>query len=493
MNMAQSSENRRYRFKIDAPPSLVSTVKSTVASLLRNVDFSGGDQISVDSEVRADGIYTQIKLANAEIWENFDAEITRSCYDQVDWDQRVKARVRLGMKTLLCQSLGLAFSPWGILVGVRPTKLVQRFIDRGFTEDHIRSLLTDVYQIKQSRQQLLFDVIQKQRKFFRPDVNNPVSIYIGIPFCPTRCGYCSFAAYPLQSHGHLMANFLEALEQEIISFIQEFGIKVESVYLGGGTPTTVTGTALSRLLEHLNHYFNADHCLEYTVEAGRPETLTKETLGIMREHGVQRISINPQTMHDRTLKLLGRRHSASEIRSAFALAHQYGFEHINADLILGLPGEDETDFESSLKELVELQPNNITIHSLALKRASSFGKTIPKLAMKQESGSAMAGFARAFLEEMKLYPYYLYRQRFIAGGLENIGYAKTGTESIYNIQMMEERQTIIGLGGGAITKLISPDLSVDRHANPKCPGTYTQQIGDIIRTKNIQLRQHFTV
>lgn len=483
-------------FQIKAPPELATTVKGAITSLFRSVDFSRGPVIEVTALDTAAGIETTVELEQHQPWHHFDAEINDPCYDQADRANRVKERIRLGVKTVLCQAYGIPFSPWGILVGVRPTKLVHRLIDRNFSREKIISILTDVYGVAGSRQELLLDVVDRQRSFFMPNVNNPVSVYVGIPFCPTRCGYCSFAAYPFETHSHLVKSFLKALHQEITALgelLREHNIKVQSVYLGGGTPTTITGSDLSKLLKLLNEYFDADRCQEYMVEAGRPETLTPETLEILKAHGVQRISINPQTMNDRTLQLIGREHTADQVREAFALAARYQFEHINADLILGLPGEGQADFCYSLEEIIKLGPDHITIHSLALKRASRFGQNLEQLELEQKLGEAMSNYARERLAGINMNPYYLYRQRYIFSDLENVGYAKAEAESIYNVQMMEERQTIIGLGGGAITKLVSPDLTVVRHANPKCPATYAQQLAEFIDPKKFQIKRHLSV
>lgn len=483
-------------FQIKVSPELFTVVRGTLTSMFRTVDFSAGRLIEVESCDTEEGIITTVKLQDHEPWQHLDSEINRSCYNQRDRENRIKERIRLGVRTVVGQAYGIPLGPWGILTGVRPTKLVHRLIDRGFSREEVYALLTEVYHVSKQRQKLLFDVVDKQRSFFLPNVNNPVSVYVGIPFCPTRCGYCSFAAYPLHTHGHLFNDFLSALELEIRSLgelLRDLGIEVQTVYLGGGTPTTVQGADLSHLLKLLNEYFVADQCQEYTVEAGRPETLDSNTLAVMQRHGVQRISINPQTMNDRTLRRIGRAHTADQVRAAFELAHQYGFKHINSDLILGLPGEDAEDFAFSLQEVLALKPDNITIHSLALKRASKFGQTASVRDLEHELGMEMAEMAWETLAAAGMHPYYLYRQRYILSDLENIGYAVPGAESVYNIQMMEERQTIIGLGGGAITKLVSPDLAVVRHANPKCPATYARQVCQLIDAKKCQITQHLSV
>lgn len=484
-------------FKLVTSESLKPAVKSALTNLFRSFDLTQGRRLVVISSESNSGIYTEVKLENSiHNWTHLDTEISKSHYTKADRQKRARDRVRLGVMEVICAEYDIPISPWGILVGVRPTKLAHRFLDQELSTTDLSFVLTDVYRIAPSRQKLLMNVAKGQREFFHPRVNNPISIYIGIPFCPTRCSYCSFAAYPLQTHSHLIDNFLEALEQEIKAIgtlLSEIGVGIETVYLGGGTPTVISEIALENLLNLLNHYFQADNTREYTVEAGRPETLTYDKLQMMKEYGVQRISINPQTMRDSTLKLIGRGHTVEQIHSAFKLARMAGFSIINGDLILGLPGENLLDVEYSLKELIALEPANITVHSLALKRASKLSRNLDNLDLQQEIGQQMAQISYEFLTEAGYNPYYLYRQRHILSDLENIGYAKPGFESIYNIQMMEERQTIIGLGGGAITKFVNQDYSLVRHANPKCPATYSSQITDLISTKKYQIKDHLSV
>lgn len=488
---------RKMNFKIVAPESLLTTVKGIITSLFRNVGFESGPQLEVISQELDAGILTEIRLSNSKHnWQHLDQEINQSCYRATDRAKRRKERVRLGVMVVLCAQYNIPFSPWGILTGVRPVKLVHRLIDREFDLSKIRELLTNVYRVAPQQQQMLMKVALKQRPFFCADVNNPISIYVGIPFCPTRCDYCSFAAYPLKTHGHLLEGFQNALHREIAvigRLVKDLNVKIQAVYVGGGTPTTLEGDDLHRLLHALNKWFGANQCEEYTVEAGRPETLSKQTLKMLKDYGVNRVSINPQTMNDRTLKLIGRGHSANQIREAFAVARECEIPLLNSDLILGLPGEDVADFIYSLEELTELGPDNITIHSLALKHASKFRLKLGELDLHHNVGLKMSEFATKHMHRIGFKPYYLYRQRFILSDLENVGYARNDAQSIYNIQMMEERQTIIGVGGGAVTKLVKPDLSVVRQVNPKCPATYTSQVKRSIDAKMCQISQHLLV
>jgi oxygen-independent coproporphyrinogen-3 oxidase len=429
-------------------------------------------------------------------WQIEDHEILDRRYQTADRVQRAKERVRLGVLKVISSAYEIPMSPWGILTGVRPTKLVHNLLDRGLTPDKVKDLLTDVYAVSLERAGLIQEIAAWQRQFFHASPNQPVGIYIGIPFCPTRCTYCSFAAYPVATHGHLMAKFHEALCWEIEAvgrLLQRLGVHVESVYVGGGTPTTFRGKDLRVLLELARRWFVSHSTVEFTVEAGRPETVSQETSEILAEAGVNRVCVNPQTMNDATLRRVGRAHTAEDTQRAVELVRQAGIPIVNMDIILGLPGEELEDVEATLEAVGVLHPENLTVHSLAVKRASELRRNIRAAAIAQEQGQEMAGAAARYASEWGLSPYYLYRQRFILSDLENVGYAKPQTASVYNVQMMEERQTIISLGGGGITKLVSPDLTLVRLANPKCPATYAQQLKTSLPAKLWQIHRHLAV
>lgn len=435
-------------------------------------------------------------MLGESVWEYQDREIKDPRYNQEDRERRVKERVRMGTQRVLEQTYNLAPSPWGILLGVRPTKLVHSLLDRGFSIGETSTLLQSVYGLSETKIDLILPVVLKQRKYFHPSVNHPISVYIGIPFCPTRCTYCSFAAYPLGSHGHLLKKFLQVLQQEIVAYgnlFNELGVEVESVYLGGGTPTTVQGKDLDELLTLVREHLITATTHEFTVEAGRPETLNLQTLEQLKAINVDRISINPQTMHQRTLERIGRRHSVQDVYNAFELSRRVGIPIINMDIILGLPGEGIEEVEETLRQIGTLQPDNLTVHSLAIKRASALKQEAKQVQIAQTEGEAMANIAQKHALSWGMSPYYLYRQRYILGDLENIGYAKPNFESRYNIQMMEERQTVVALGGGGISKLVSPDLSLTRLANPKCPASYSQQMESELKVKIDQIGKHLLV
>lgn len=465
-----------------------------VKSLAPNASFGGGRVLRAEYAWEDQALVVSVSL-DGQQWVFRDTEVLDPRYDEVDRQRRIKERVRLGVRRVFEREYGLTESPWGILSGVRPMKMVHAMLDRGFPLEELRRILLEVYALSSKKADLLLEVAAAQRPYLHNNPNRPIGIYVGIPFCPTRCSYCSFAAYPLETHGHLLKGFLAALHLEIEAvgcLLRELGLPVESIYLGGGTPTTVQGKELEQLINLVRKNLITDDTREFTVEAGRPETLSKETLTILKEGGVQRICINPQTMHQSTLEAIGRAHTVEQVRNAFFLARDVGIPLINMDIILGLPGEKLEHVRQTLDEIGSLGPDNLTVHSLALKRASRLRKNLEQVQIAQEQGEAMVDLAREYALGWGMEPYYLYRQRHILGDLENIGYAKPNTSSIYNIQMMEERQSIIALGGGGVTKLISDDLTLVRQANPKCPAAYAAQVREHLPERLSLLRQHFS-
>ncbi len=423
-------------------------------------------------------------------WEYYDREILDRRYNESDRKQRLKELIRLGIITVAGKHFGKK-PPWGILSGVRPTKIYHYLRDKGFTGSEIREKLLGIYDLAPRKADLLLKVGRLQEKYF--DNGSQIGVYVGIPFCPTRCRYCSFAAVSLETHGHLVKGFLAALEREIeamSSLCAEFGWRVESIYLGGGTPSSLEEEAFSKLLDLLNQAFFTASTVEYNVEAGRPETVSRGKLAAMSRHGVNRISINPQTMEESTLKEIGRGHSIRDIYEAVAMAREFPELLLNMDLILGLPGENGAVFLESLQKVMTIGPENITIHTLAPKRAAAWRKNFTELQLGQAHDLTEAmERAVGLLESDEYQPYYLYRQRLILAELENIGFARSKQESVYNIQMMEERQTILGLGGGAVTKwVVGPEHQVYRHQNPKCPATYGKRLEAEIVNKVQQTR-----
>lgn len=374
--------------------------------------------------------------------------------------------------------------PWGILTGIRPAKRVLDMWDKGYSDNQIKNVLSSDYLVSDKKVKLTMHVAECERKFLKNNNDSQIGLYIGIPFCPTRCLYCSFTSYSLEKYSQKVDLYLDALFKEF-EYASEYINKhnLQSIYLGGGTPTSLNEKQLDRLLNKIEKYFpKAD---EFTVEAGRPDTITKEKLEILKNHSVGRISINPQTMNDKTLELIGRKHTVKDIYNAFEMARITGHSNINMDIIMGLPGESIDDVENTLKQIALLNPEGITVHTLAVKRASRLKETFDEYTLTDSFAmNQMLDKVYEYTDNLQMHPYYLYRQKNMIGNYENVGYCKEGFECIYNIQIMEERQTIIALGAGGSTKLVnSADGTIERIFNVKSVDDYILRIDEMINRK----------
>lgn len=385
--------------------------------------------------------------------------------------------------------------PWGILTGIRPAKIPMRMLMEGRDKRFIIKELTQEYLCCEEKAELAFDVARKEyERIGDMDHEHCVSIYIGIPFCPSICSYCSFSSYPYKQYEHKVDAYLDALEQEIEDVAGRIGgRKVPSIYIGGGTPTALNEEQFERLLQMVETYLPVEQCLEYTVEAGRPDSITKEKLICMKSHHVTRISINPQTMKQETLDLLGRRHRVREIRTVYDMARSLGFDNINMDLIVGLPEETPDDFRNTLEEVYNMEPDSITVHTLVIKRASRMRREQLEQGgnIRQEDDyiRTMQDMAERFCREHGYEPYYMYRQKNKAvtthnTNQENVAYAKPGKECLYNIFMMEELQTILALGSGGSSKFIfHGENRMERVENVKSVDDYISRIDEMIARK----------
>ena len=367
---------------------------------------------------------------------------------------------------------------WGALTGIRPAKLAGSLLEKGLTPKAADRVLRDTYFVSPQRRRLAIECAQAGLAAKAGLEKRDISLYVGIPFCPTRCAYCSFVSNSVEKSFHLVEPYLEALDREIDSaagMVKELGLRVKSFYMGGGTPTTLTAEQMDRLLGRLSEQFDLSGVLEHTVEAGRPDTITEEKLRVLRRNGVTRVSINPQTMADNVLAAIGRRHTADDIRAAMALVDRVGFPHVNMDLIAGLPEDTPESFRRSLDEVIALGADNITVHTLSLKKGSRItleGTRIPT----EEEVSAMLDYADPALRAAGLSPYYLYRQKYMSGSFENVGWCRPGAEGWYNIYIMEELHTILSLGAGGSTKLVGPARDrIERAFNLKYPQEYIQR------------------
>ena len=365
--------------------------------------------------------------------------------------------------------------PWGALTGVRPVKLPTRDLREGLSPAQAQARLEERYHVTPLRARLAADCAQASRTAELSLERDQISLYVGIPFCPTRCAYCSFVSADVGRTLKLVEPYLELLLEEIdaaAEALDRAGLRVRSFYMGGGTPTTLSAAQLDRLLAACRERLPLADCTEYTVEAGRPDTITREKLEVLKARGVGRISINPQTLQDPVLAAIGRRHCAQDILDAWALARETGFGCINMDLIAGLPRDNFAGFRGSLERILELGPENITVHTLALKKGSALMERGGELPGGAET-ARMLDFSIQALGDAGYRPYYLYRQKYMSGALENVGWSRPGQESLYNIVMMEELQSVLSLGAGGVSKLISPDgQRIVRLANPKYPQDY---------------------
>lgn len=384
--------------------------------------------------------------------------------------------------------------PWGALTGIRPTKLIVTMIEAApdVTDEEITSFLKENYYVTDEKAALGIQIARREIKLLEKiDYEEGYSLYIGIPFCPTTCLYCSFTSYPIGAYTKKADDYVTALLKEISYASARFADrKLNSIYIGGGTPTTLEPEQLERLLHAVRDSFDFSHNREFTVEAGRPDSITPEKLAVLLKHGVTRISINPQTMNQKTLEIIGRRHTVEETKAAFLLARELGFDNINMDLIVGLPGEGKDEVEYTLQEIKKLDPDSVTVHSLAVKRAA-------RLNMFKDQYKEMSFINNMEIMDMTekacmssgLFPYYLYRQKNMAGNLENVGYARPGKEGIYNILIMEEKQSILALGAGASTKRVWPEANedgthrIERCENVKDVASYISRIDEMIERK----------
>ena len=377
--------------------------------------------------------------------------------------------------------------PWGGLTGVRPVKLPTRALEQGATRRQADRLLRDLYRVSAPRRALALDCAQATLAAKRTLAPEDVSLYVGIPFCPTRCAYCSFVSADVGRTFSLMEPYVDALCREIAAAgaaVRRGGRRIRSVYIGGGTPTTLSPALLDRLMGALEGAFDLSACAEYTVEAGRPDTITAEKLSVLRERGCTRVSVNPQSMDDRVLAAIGRAHSAADILQAWDLVRRAGFPYANMDLIAGLPTDTPEGFRASLDQVLSLGPENVTVHTLALKKGSRLTLEKNGALPAPEQVSAMLDYAWGALRAAGYAPYYLYRQKYMSGGFENVGWCRPGAESLYNICMMEELHTILSLGSGGVTKVIDPRAgSLVRQANPKYPKEYIETLDPILQAK----------
>ena len=402
-------------------------------------------------------------------------------------DETVRLRRRILQQSYYLAAVQLLGQPsaWGALAGVRPTKISTKHLLDGGTEKSAEKLLGDVYFVTPQRRKLAVDCSVSTVSATRLLENTDISLYVGIPFCPTRCSYCSFVSRTIGSQTNLMEPYLEALLQEIAvtgKLLENSGHKVRTLYIGGGTPTTLSTPQMVRLLDAIRESFDLSRCMEFTAEGGRPDTLDEEKLLAIREHGADRMSINPQTMVDSVLHACKRPHTAEDVLRAYEWAKNAGFKAINMDLIAGLPTDNFDGFRYSLDTVAALNPANITVHTLALKKGADLFENRENLSHADQV-ARMVDYSEDTLRGLGYKPYYLYRQKYMSGSFENVGWSRDGLDCLYNIYMMEEVHTILSLGGGGMNKVNLPDGSLQRFHNPKFPEQYIEMLPQVLEDK----------
>lgn len=447
----------------------------------QNPDLTIDFHLKVDKRVIVEAVLqTNVAFYEKELPDNISEK---------EKFKRIKNAVSHAYISVLQDHTGI-IQKWGILTGVRPTKLLHKFLQEGRTKEEAHNKLIADYLISDEKIQLMQEIVDRQLAVV-PDLynlKNEVSIYIGIPFCPTKCAYCTFPAYAINGRQGSVDSFLGGLHyemREVGAWLKENNINITTVYYGGGTPTSITAEEMDMLYEEMYTSFpDVKNIREITVEAGRPDTITPQKLQVLKKWNIDRISVNPQSYTQETLKAIGRHHTVNETIEKFHLARNMGMNNINMDLIIGLPGEGVAEFKHSLDETEKLMPESLTIHTLSFKRASEMtrNKQKYKVATREEIVDMMT-LGEEWTREHNYSPYYLYRQKNILGNLENVGYSLPQQESIYNIMIMEEQQTIIGLGCGAASKFIDRNGKITHFANPKEPKAYNDSFEDYTHKK----------
>ena len=377
--------------------------------------------------------------------------------------------------------------PWGSLTGIRPTKIALSRLEDGWKEDDIRRFMKETYMTSDEKINLSVEIAAREKRLMEPiNYDSGYSLYVGIPFCPTTCLYCSFTSYPISKWKGRTGLYLEALFKELEYTAEKMkGRPLDTIYFGGGTPTSLPAEDIDAILCKLEQLFDTKNVLEFTVEAGRPDSITEEKLKVLASHGISRISINPQTMNQKTLDLIGRRHTVENVKEKFHMARALGFDNINMDLIMGLPGEDLDDVKHTLEEIEALKPDSLTVHSLAIKRAARLNMFKEEYAdLKISNTPEMIALSEACARRMGMEPYYLYRQKNMAGNFENVGYSLPGKACLYNILIMEELATIVACGAGTTTKVVFPSENRrERCENVKEVEQYISRIDEMIGRK----------
>lgn len=464
-------------------------------NIVENATYADYDRLDIINDVFEENRSVKTTL----ILQKDDEVYTFNRISYLHVDESLKAGInrliKLNLYHIFCEDLQMKIAPWGILHGVRPTKIVHRFMENGLNRSEVIHRLQNDYEVTVPKAELITNIAYLQLPFLeKARDSHLISIYVGIPFCSSRCLYCSFPSSILPS-SEITAKYLKTLAYEIEkikALVHEYDFKVQTIYIGGGTPTSLNENDFDDLLAFVTKSFKSDYLEEFTVEAGRPDSINLAKAKSIVKYGADRISINPQTMQDRTLRLIGRRHCAEDIKRAFKDVRQAGIKHINTDLIIGLPGENEADAIDTINKVIDLQPDDITLHALALKKGSELKLIKDDIILpNDETVQNMSSIMTTAVANYGLIPYYIYRQGYMSGQLENVGYSKKGNEGIYNIQIMGERQTILGVGGAATSKIVYPGKRLQTSFNAKDLYTYLNSIDKYIDRRKTLLKEAY--
>jgi len=487
--------NETIKVSSDDEPKEIENERKDLSDKTKNIPDSVGEYEKgvLDISIVSKGIHLitikfEEKKITLKITFKTGKEFIQSVYIEVA--KNLKAHYKNTMKRLLYQMLSESSGkvlPWGILTGIRPTKLVYEMLEKSQDDDSIRINMKEEYLVSDDKVEMSIKIAKRELELLTgTDYQNGYSLYIGIPFCPSTCLYCSFTSYSITKFAAYVEDYLRALKKEIIYGATCFpNKKLTTVYFGGGTPTTLTCEQLEYLLKTVRKHFDFTYVKEFCVEAGRPDSITREKLLVLKKYGVDRISINPQSMQQRTLDLIGRKHSVEQIKEAFQLARETGHQNINMDIIIGLPGENLEDVKDTLKQIKALNPDSLTVHTLALKRAARLNAEKDSyIDLKSFDVPEMMAETIDFAKANNYLPYYLYRQKNMEDNLENIGYSKYGKEGLYNILIMEEQQTILALGAGGMSKFVfHEEHRIERVNNVKSVTDYIGRIDEMILRK----------
>ena len=416
----------------------------------------------------------------------YSAEETLSDTDS-DYENECERLLAVALYRCFTEASGY-IPKWGILTGVRPAKLFSR-LSAAYGDEKAADWFKNALMADESKISLCRETVASEKRITGLSLPDSFSLYISVPFCPSRCSYCSFVSHSVEQAKGLIPRYVDLLVREIEKTAEisaSLGLRLETVYIGGGTPTSLTAAQLSSVMSAVSDNFDLSHLREYTVEAGRPDTVTEDKLKAIKSLGATRISINPQTMNDRVLERIGRRHTSEDTVKAFMLARKCGFDNINTDLIAGLPGDDFESFKDTLSRVLKLEPESVTVHSLAMKRASTLNINgeFPE-AQAGKTADMMVEYAKKTLTEAGIFPYYMYRQSKTVGNLENVGYSKRGFECLYNVFTMDETHSVLACGASAVTKLREPNGDyIERIFNYKYPYEYISRFGEILAKKD---------